>query len=189
MTENRYEPGYTNSTCISNALDCSTVVSFLQCSPILTQAILRRNQNSFCLFICICTTPASAVRMSVTAVSNFGNRSTMRRLHTVIVLWERRTGRDEDGGRWRTRNEPRFVGPRALKLPQVGVQVFHHPVLVLNHLQNDLQHVRTVAVATRRVRTCTSTRKHPITLITASWLILLHQPNLYNARLCSQKGI
>lgn len=52
-----------------------------------------------------------------------------------------------------------------LKLPQVCVQVFHHPVLVLNHLEYDLQHVRAVTVSMRRVWTCTSTCKHLITVI------------------------
>lgn len=103
---------------------------------ILTQAILRRNQNSFCRFICICITPVSAVFMSVTAVSNFGNRSTMRRLHTRIVLWERQTARDEDNT---GAQSSRILHERELlKLPQVCVQVFHHPVLVLNHLEYDL---------------------------------------------------
>lgn len=52
----------------------------------LTRAIFRRYQNSFCLFICICITVVSAALMLFTALSSFGNRSTMRRLHTSMVL-------------------------------------------------------------------------------------------------------
>lgn len=53
------------------------------------------------------------------------------------------------------------------KLPQVSVQVFQYPVLVLNCLKNGLHHVRTVTVAMWRVRTYTSTNPfdHPSTII------------------------
>lgn len=43
------------------------------------------------------------------------------------------------------------------KIPQVGVQVFQHSVLVLNCLEDDLHHVRAVTVSMGRVRTCSDT--------------------------------
>lgn len=52
----------------------------------LTQTILRRFQNSFCRSICICITADSVDFMFSTAASSLGIKSTMRRLHTRIVL-------------------------------------------------------------------------------------------------------
>lgn len=69
---------------------------FLSCCWLHTQTTLRRYQNSFCLFICICITAASAVFMFSTALSSLGNKSTMRRLHTRIVLQKRKTRRTGD---------------------------------------------------------------------------------------------
>lgn len=40
------------------------------------------------------------------------------------------------------------------KLPQVSVQVFEHPVLVLDCLEYGPHHVRAVTVSVRRVRAC-----------------------------------
>lgn len=119
-----------------------------------TQAIFRRYQNSFCLFICICITAASAVFMFPTAVSNLGNKSTIRRLHTRIVLQSRETW----GKGWHTDEASLCVH----KLPEVSVQVFQHPVLVLNCLEYGLHHVRAVTVAMWWVGTCTGTCIKPL---------------------------
>lgn len=139
---------------------------------ILTQAILSRYQNSFCRFICICITAASAVFMLSTALSSLGNKSTIRCLHTRIVLQKTR----ENGGGATTENckmIPQLCWTLhflhvcvpvwttvADKLPQVSVQVFQHPVLVLNCLEYGLHHVWAVTVAMWRVRTCTNTYIH-----------------------------
>lgn len=45
-----------------------------------------------------------------------------------------------------------------MNVPQVGVQVLQHPVLVLNCLEDNLDHVRAVTVSVGRVRTCSDTK-------------------------------
>lgn len=49
-----------------------------------------------------------------------------------------------------------FTFPLEERLPQVGVQIFQHPVLVLNCLEDGLHHVWAVTVAMWWVRTCTN---------------------------------
>ena len=77
------------SYCIAGNLSTKNM-AFSAIHYILTQAIFKRYQNSFCLFICICITAASAVFMFPTATSNLGNKSTMRRLHKRIVLQKKK---------------------------------------------------------------------------------------------------
>lgn len=145
----------------------------------LTQAILRRYQNSLCLDTCICITTVSAVVMFFNAFSSLGNKSMMRCLHTRIVLQRKR--KMEKNHTWLTGNCKIVlqvgwtwhvcVCLLKLNLPQVGVHVFQHSVLVLNCLKDGLYHVWAVTVAMWRVRAC---RRHTYTIMYVKYSDILH---------------